>query len=159
MKLSVGEIKQLTLHSQESAKRLRPQIQKRESGRYVKWEPGGRYELKRSGRVWSSMDEISTAYAANKISEEMLCLFQNTDRRCERDPCIPVYEAVYELKDQHYVLVQKCHLKQAYSNSERTRRERGWDVLADGTPYWVDRWAFCREGQHASKIRYLEANK
>lgn len=53
-----------------------------------------------------------------------------------------------------YVRTQKRHLSLAYNNSKRTDRERIWDVLHDGSPYWVDRHAYVVENEREVKKRH-----
>jgi len=126
----------------------------------VRWDPGEHYVLLRAGVPWKFARDIDEAHRVGGLAEWQLYIFKNADERVGRNPDVPLYEAAHYCADRGgYVRAQKCHLQQAYGNSERTDPERMWDTTDGGLPYWVDRHAFCKQKQSQSKRRYESRKK
>ncbi len=99
-------------------------------------------------------------FANDTIDESYFYLFKHKDPKVERNQLMPVYEAVYYCTDGGYFIrVQKRYLKRAYAKKQRCDKSKMWLVLDDGTPYWVDRHAFCKQGQRDSKKKYQQKKR
>jgi hypothetical protein len=108
---------------------------KAKAGRHVIWDPSTHYTL----------------------DESYFYLFKHVDAKMPRNQVTPVYEAVYFCTEGgYYIRVQKRYLKRAYTKMQRCDKSQMWSVLEDQTPYWVDRHAFCKQGQRESKKRYQQ---
>ncbi len=142
-------------------------LKKNKVGRHVVWNPFERnaagtpqYALLRAGIPIRNEAEAAALFSNGTIEEEYFYLFKNTDPKVQRNQVIPVYEAAYYCSDgNYYIRVQKRYLKKAYAKKQRCDKSRMWDLLEDGTPYWVDRHAFCKQGQRENKKRYQENSK
>jgi hypothetical protein len=119
----------------------------------VKWKHGNEYVCIREGVEIESTTVLDQLHKTKKLQEHMFYIFRNIDRNVTRNQEVPLYEAVYKCNGV-YLKVQKCHLKQAYMNSGRTDTSRMWTIQADGVPYHVDRYAYCKQSQLNSKKRY-----
>ena len=116
------------------------------------------YVLVRKGIPIKNELVLEQLYADNEIEEAHFFIFKKRDDHLERNKTIPVWEACYFCTETSYYLrVQKCHLKQGYTNSGRTDKEKMWTFdpsSGGGLPYWVDRYIFCKSGQEKSKNKY-----
>ena len=132
----------------------------RGTGRHVTVVPDS-YTLIREGKPLESTSVIDTLFAQGSITESLFFLFRRTEDEelIERNDTMPVYEALYLCGGNRYVRVQKKHLEMAYRQLGRSEKARMWDIMSDGTPYWVDRHCFTKMGQRDSKRRYEEKIK
>lgn len=128
------------------------------TGRHVAWHSDG-YVCVREGKVFENRAQLDVAYKEGSLSEDVFYIFKHADPNTERNEEIPLYEAVYMCKGDGYIKAQKKHLKQAYCASQRNDTQRMRDILEDGTPYWVDRFIFCKEKARACKRRYENKRK
>ena len=129
------------------------------SVRCVVWQDTHTYTLVRKGdKIFSNEIAISECFKGEKMNENMLYIFRHNDPDVYRYGKTPVYEACLKC-GTYYIKAQKCHLKQAYSNSGRTDIECKDKILDDGTPYWVDRYVEGKVRARESKRRYDEKNK
>ena len=124
-------------------------------GRHIRWNPDTPPYvcIKNSETNFANESEIDVAFKEGTLSTKHFYIFKNKDPQVVRNQNVPLYEAVYKC-GSHFVMVQKCHLKQAYCNNGQTNCEHMWDILEDGTPYWVDRYAVCKKNQQISKQKY-----
>ena len=113
--------------------------------RHVRWRHKHLYHCIREGSItFQASSEIDVYYRSNALDEAYFWIFKHNDAQAQRSEETPLYEAVYNCNGD-FLLVQKCHLMQAYTKAKRTDRKRMWDMLADddsALPYWVDRYAF-----------------
>lgn len=129
-------------------------------GRHVVWNPYDQYALLRKGIPIRNEAEAAALFTDGTIDEAYFYLFKNTDSKVQRNQIIPIYEAAYYCSETNYFIrVQKRYLKKAYAKMQRGDKSRMWDVMEDGTPYWVDRHAFCKQGQRENKKRYQQNSK
>lgn len=140
-------------------------------GRHVEFQPyqldtHGRttYELLRKGIDVEDENAIAALLRTDggaHLTEAHFYLFRHRDESLQRNATIPRYEAAYWCKaHEHFIRVQKSHLKPAYANAGRKDATRWDDVDAtDGTPYWVDRHAFRKQRQRESKQHYEQRKK
>lgn len=161
--MSIGDIETLLSAKKRKQNRHPSSLSNNaKKGRHVAWKPN-QYTLLRSGTPVSSTKDIDILYNQDAITENLFHLFKNTDDslQSERDDTIPLYEAVYYVLTPSplYIRVQKKHLQMAYSKMDRADKSKMWDILEDGTPYWVDRYIFTKLGQRDSKRRYEEKQK
>lgn len=116
-------------------KRARKQQQAtKETKRYIPWVPGSDYVLLQKGlRIGISEDACESDFY----------IFRHVDAdKMQRNPLLPVYEAVFYCDNGMYYRVQKAQLKMAYQKSGKTDKKRAFSVDAQtGLPYWVDRFA------------------
>lgn len=138
--LTVGAIRKL------SQKRQPKKRQKVTGKRYVEFRPDTAYVCVRKGKDFTNEEEIETIYKNGDLKESLFYIFKHTDPNMERNVDVPLFEAVYKI-GAHYKKTQKCQLKQAYINDDRTNYEKMWITLDDGSPYWVDRYAYSKEKQ------------
>ena len=132
----------------------------KKNGRHVVWDPREDYTLLREGIPIKNELEAGELFAQDTIDESYFYLFKHNDPKVPRNQLTPVYEAAYYCSDtDYYIRVQKRYLKRAYAKMQRCDKSKMWDVLEDQTPYWVDRHAFCKQGQRASKIKYQKQKK
>lgn len=124
---------------------------KKHTGRHVAWDPS-HYQLIQAGNVLNAISDIDRLASEGAIEYSLFHIFICRDI-CERNDTLPRYEAVYQC-NQTYYRVQKKHLEMAYRKLGRCEKARMWDILNDGTPYWVDRYCFTKMGQRDSKRRY-----
>lgn len=120
--------------------------------RHVEFHPGETYKCIRPGVQFQNKTQVDALFKEKTLTEDMLYIFQHTDSFLQRNEQVPVYEAVYKIGTS-YVIVQKGHLKQAYTNSKRTNYEDAWKVMDDESPYWVDRYAYPKEKQQEKRKR------
>jgi len=152
----IGQVRTSIAAITKARKRPRDSIS---GSRQEVWTPTDKYICIRSGScIYNSEHLILEAYRTNQLTEDCFFIFRNTDSALERNTAIPLFEATYKCASGCYIKVQKCHLKQAYVNSRRSDRTQMWEMLADKTPYWVDRYAFRIQKQREAKQRY-EKNK
>lgn len=118
--------------------------------RRVTWSPGNKYICIKTPTTTSQQQEVEVAFKNKTLSEAHFYIFKNVDPHVERNEEIPAYEAVYKWSEA-FIKAQKCQLKQAYLNDGRVDSKRIWEIMADGTPYHVDRFAFCKQRQINSK--------
>lgn len=111
-------------------------------GRHVQWHRAADYVCVAEGRPFANAADIDARWAAGDITLADMYIFKHCDAGVlKRSQVNPVWEAVYLVSDRnHYVKVQKCHLRQAYERAGRTDASAAW--TADPLPYWVDRHAF-----------------
>lgn len=111
--------------------------------RHVEFIPGDQYQVIRLGTPISE-DELVTLFQTQELQESMLYIFQHTDVEVVRNPHIPKYEAAFLYKGSGiYIRAQKRHMEQIYQNANRPKvKEKLWEMCDDGTPYYVDRFAF-----------------
>lgn len=152
---SIGDIKEVVERAQKKRPREGKAVVKsgRGCGRHVKWNPGQEYVCVREGVEMESELDLDHLYKTKQLKESLFYIFKNVDKNVERNEDVPLYEAVYSCAGRYYV-VQKRHLKQAYANSKRNDIKQMWTILEDGVPYYVDRYAYCRQSQLESKKRY-----
>ncbi len=122
--------------------------------RHVLFHPGDMYECVRKGRQFATRAEIDETFKNGTLDESMFFIFRHVDANIQRNEHVPKYEAVYKV-DNKYIQTQKSHMTQAYANSKRLDFEQIWTVYPDGSPYWVDRHAYRKEKERASKKRYI----
>jgi hypothetical protein len=132
----------------------------RSGGRNVLWEwPNAKYKLIRTGEPFATESAIHEAAAASTLHERQFYVFQIRDGAVRRNRDEPVFEACFYVRaGDYYVRVKKSHLNIAYRNAERTRLVPNVEhamMTEDGTPYWVDRHMFCKQGQRASRLRHV----
>ena len=155
--ITIGEIKKFSVE-----KKKRPRSSStttKTSVRCVVWEHNNKYKLVRKGsHQFINEMGINASFKDGKMKEPMLYIFQHTDPDVPRNAETPVFEACFKC-GTYYIKAQKCHLKQAYSNSCRNDIERRGDIMPDGTAYWVDRYVEGRVKARESKRRYDEKNK
>lgn len=126
----------------------------RSGGRHVVWKMAPFYDCIRPGsKIYASDAEINEIYKQKLIDESYFWIFRHKDTRVQRSEITPLYEALYKRADGQYVIVQKCHLAQAYNRAKRTRHDQMWELVGDD-PYWVDRYAFRKTKQKLAKKRY-----
>jgi len=154
--ITVGDIRTLTTHK----KRPRPlPSSSKSSVRCVVWEHNGKYRLVRDGNYrFLNEEAISKSFKEGQLNECMLYIFKHNDPDVPRNADTPVYEACFKC-GAYYIKAQKCHLKQAYSNSGRNNIEQRDEIMEDGTAYWVDRYVDGRIKARESKRRYDDKNK
>lgn len=151
---SIGDIREVvTRMSLKRPKEKAASATGAKCGRHVKWTPGTQYRCIREGVQLESESELDRLFKTKQLAENMFYIFKNVDKHVSRNQDVPLYEAAYKCGDV-FVTVQKRHLKQAYTNSKRTETASMWLILADGTPYHVDRYAYCKQSQLESKKRY-----
>ena len=151
--------------------------------RHMEWRAGQSYELIREGRPVTE-DQIDALTDSERLAEDMFFIFKHRDTYMDRNTDIPQYEAVFlcsptgtkdpsaawkrdkvalvdgQLPENYrYIRTQKRHLDQAYTKSERKDRKRMWDLMEDGTPYWVCRYAFRIKNERAVKQRHEEKKR
>jgi hypothetical protein len=130
---------------------------KAKAGRHVIWDPSTHYTLVRKGKPIKNEGEAGELFSSDAIDESYFYLFKHVDAKMPRNQVTPVYEAVYFCTEGgYYIRVQKRYLKRAYTKMQRCDKSQMWSVLEDQTPYWVDRHAFCKQGQRESKKRYQQ---
>lgn len=150
---SIGDIKEVVERAQKKRPRERNAKSGGGGGRHVKWNPGQDYVCVRNGVEMESETALDHLFKTKQLTESLFYVFKNVDTNVERNEDVPLYEAVYLCGGRYYV-VQKRHLKQAYANSKRNDVKQMWDILEGGVPYYVDRFAYCRQSQLESKKRY-----
>ena len=123
-------------------------------GRHVKWIPStlGYIQI-RQGRPLESVHKIDDLFKNDAVEESHFYIFKRDDAFLDRNEDIPLYEAVYKCGSTFY-RVQKKHLSCAYRKMGRCNKASMWNILEDGTPYWVDRYCISMMGQRDSKKRY-----
>ena len=137
---------------QKTSRKRKESTRNKSKGRHVKWQSDG-YTLIRSGTALSDVSEIDTLFSSNGLCETHFFIYKRDDPLLGRNEDIPLFEAVYKCGGMLY-RVQKKHLSLAYRKIGRCNKVNMWDILEDGTPYWVDRHCISMMGQRDSKKRY-----
>lgn len=117
---------------------------KRVAGRHVRWQRVNDYECVVRGREFANAAELDAAWAERSITLQDMFWVRNrqADALGKRTQINPHWEALYYLSDeQHYVRVQKCHLRHAYNAAGRTDKALAWTMVQD-LPYWIERHAY-----------------
>lgn len=129
--------------------------------RFTLWHPGIKYRLvKKTNKVFSSLDQIEAAFQANRLSCDFLQVYQHVDPKIGRDnPLEPKYAAVFCLERGSLVLPQQPHYRQCYINSGRTQRKQAYSILPEGEPYWCCLYAERLKSQRLSKKKYTDKRK
>ena len=135
-----------TIHTIESrltttkSKRQRREPKKR---RHVVWSSHN-HEIIREGKAMNNTQDLVDLLDRGEACVDNFYIWRHTTSGWPRNNSNePLYEATYYLKhEKRHVKAQKAHLMQAYRNSNRTNAERRWEVLENGEPYWVDRFAY-----------------
>ena len=110
-------------------------------GRHVTWTPGDVYLLLCKGIPVRNEAEIFELHQQKRLTPAYFYIFKHKDALLQRNVHIPVYEAVYWCcESNHFVLVQKRHLRAAYAAVSQNKRDHMHDInVTTGYPYWVDR--------------------
>ena len=160
---TIADLKRLQLASpvgKKKASKRKPSTPGSQGGRNVRWKNSHLYRCvreARAGYAFGSESAIDATYRSKALDEGQLWIFQHQDASVKRGEITPRYEAVYRVSqggDHRWVLAQKCHLAQMYTRAQRTASEAMWSMLADGSPYWVDRYLFRKLKQKSAKKRY-----
>jgi len=155
----------------------------RKQSRHMQWRAGQSYKLIREGTPITE-DQIDTLTDNEELAEDMFFIFKHRDEYMDRNETTPQYEAVFlcaptgtedpvkawnrdkvalsdgQLPENYrYTRTQKRHLDKAYTKSERKDRSRMWEILGDGTPYWVDRYVHRVKNERAVKQRHEEKKR
>lgn len=124
--------------------------------RNVRFDPSLYYKLIRPGKVVVQYEGDIPNLADDEAN---FYIFAHVDEKLHRNQDVPVFEAALLTKQGYYLRVQKCHLRQAYSKCKRTDLNKMYELMPDGTPYWVDRFIFSKESQRQSKRKYENKKK
>jgi hypothetical protein len=135
-------------------KKKKHKVFHKEKMRNVMFDPT-HYNLLRAGDLIIK----SEAEIPSLNDEKHFYIFVHKDTNMHRNQDVPAFEAAYLTKEGRYLRVQKCHLRQAYSKCKRTDLTKMYDMMPDGTPYWVDRFIFSKESQRQSKRKYENKKK
>jgi len=129
--------------------------------RHVQWKPDKEYTILRAGVSFENDTALAEAAQQDALEESHLFLFIHMDPQQPRSDGVPRYEAVFYCKQPtpHYVRAQKGHLNRIYTKMGRVDHNQCWNIEEDGTPYWVCRYAFCKQKQRETKRRYDNRNK
>lgn len=150
--------------SRKGVKRARPTGVR---PRYSRWTPGKRYQLVREGARSYTEEELGAAYEANTLNEKALYVWEHTDPMVPRlDKAQPRFVATFwcappnsQRGKGYHVRPQQKHLRQIYAACERKDASCAQMMCADGTPYWVDRYACSRLAEREAKLTYQRNNK
>ena len=163
MGLSIGELRGRQRQwrpalKKVAGKRTKAATATAAAGHNATWRNAHLYAcVREGGQVFAHEQEINTFYKSRQLEEAHLWLFKHKDARATRNEITPLYEAVWAIGPtdrRRWVLAQKCHLAFVYGRAKRTRTDAMWSVLEDGTPYWVDRFAYRKVKQKSAKRRY-----
>lgn len=154
--LTIGEVKETP--KRKAVSEVVSTRKKKRPTRHMSWKPTTSYKLLREGTPTTSQ-EITQLFDEGKLSEEMLYYFIHTDGEVQpNDYGTEKYEAVFQCSGG-YIKAQKQHLRQIYNNANRIDYAKRFDILDDGTPYWVDRHLFRVINEKQTKKSYEEGRK
>lgn len=118
------------------------------------------YCLVKRGTDLSDATEIARRRQSGTLVLRDLWIWRHKDTQLRRNRYVPLFEATWRCAGRH-ILAQKRDLAQVYS--ERRNGERARETLADGTPYWVDRYIYSTHAyqhqQHRSKCPKKERER
>lgn len=163
--IDVGQLRNAVLLQKnkpsKTMKRVQKEKKKEKASRCVVWKQATLYECMRPGVAFESQQALVDCARQGNLTEDMLYIFKHKDENVTRNSMVPKYEGVFFCKaTNEFIRSQKSHLAQAYNNSHRVDCKLIWSVFEDDeTPYWVDRYAFCRQGQNESKQKYESTKK
>jgi hypothetical protein len=155
MNFTLGELKQIL------RKRPRPSATSKCSAkiRHVEWKCPQNYALLRSGRTYDSESAINKAFEEKTLDEGDVWYWVHTDDNVVRSKTVPKYVATFNVGSGRFLNIQQQHLRQIYQRAGRKFKRSGYSLMADGTPYWVDKYAVRVFSEHDSKKKYQQKKR